>query len=173
MAIKSFKAQLIALFNAVNSSLPQALTEADVDVGVVTELVGGTGNRDSKVTLTAKAESTHFENTLELHYARLSSGIIGPKAVTADLADWDTDEEVLAIFNADVITAEKTEDAFTLAELTISREDGEDGAKIINVSINEGHIKYHPGQAVTYTVTEEIQKTDLSTTNGELNGFTE
>jgi hypothetical protein len=40
------------------------------------------------------------------------------------------------------------------------------------VSINAGHIKYLPGQVATYTVTEEIQKTDLSTTDGELDGFT-
>lgn len=174
MAIKSFKEQLLAFYNAKNNTLPQALTVADVEFGVVEpHAPGGADTRNSKVTITAVADNTHFTDAVELHYTRLSSGVVGPKAVTADQADWDTDEEVLAHLNADVIAAGKTEDAFTLAELTITRSDGEEGAKVIDISINTAHIKYEGGQIATYTITEEIQKTDLSTTNGELDGFTE
>lgn len=171
MAIKSFQEQLVALFNTKNSSLPQALTVADVDFGAVATLDGGTAGRNSKLTITAKAESVHFASALELRYTRLAAGVIGAKAVTDDQADWDTDEEVLAFVNADLIAAGKTEDAFALTDLTIERTDGEDGEKVITVNVKDGNIKYLPGVLATYTVTQEIVKTDLSTTNGELDGF--
>lgn len=172
MAIKSFQEQLVALFNAKNSSLAQALTVADVDFGAAAALAGGTGGRNTKLTVTAKAESTHFTSALELHYIRLAANVVGAKAVTDDQADWDTDAEVLAFLNADVIAAGKTEDAFALSELTITRTDGENGAKVIAVDIKAGHIKYLPGQLAVYTITQEIVKTDLSAANGELDGFT-
>lgn len=171
MAIKSFQEQLVALFNTKNSSLPQALTVADVDFGAVATLEGGTAGRNSKLTITAKAESVHFSSALELHYIRLAAAVIGAKAVTDDQADWDTDEEVLAFVNADLIAAGKTEDAFALTDLTIERTDGEDGKKVITVNVKDGNIKYLPGVLATYTVTQEIVKTVLSTTDGELDGF--
>jgi len=173
MAIITPQAQLVALFNAKNSSLAQALAVADVTFGAVADYAPGDGSdtRNSKLTITAVADNTHFTGEKELHFTRLSSGIIGPKAVTADQADWDTDEEVLAKLNADVITAGKTSDEFALSDLTITRTDGDNGAKVIDISIKAGHIKYLPGQVATYTVTEEVQKTDLSTTNGELDDF--
>ncbi|QVW56030.1 hypothetical protein pEaSNUABM10_00167 [Erwinia phage pEa_SNUABM_10] len=174
MAIITPQAQLVALFNAKNASLPQALAASDVTFGAVASYVPGDGSdtRNTKLTITAVADNAHFTGAKELHYTRLSSGIVGPKAVTAAQADWDTDEEVLAKLNADVITAGKTSDAFALSDLTITRTDGENGAKVIDISINAGHIKYLPGQVATYTITEEIQKSDLSTTDGELDGFT-
>lgn len=170
MAIKSFQEQLVALFNTKNSSLPQALTVADVDFGAVATLEGGTAGRNSKLTITAKAESVHFAGALELHYTRLAVSF-GAKAVTDDQADWDTDVEVLAFVNADLIAAGLSEDALALTDLTIERTDGENGAKVITVNVRDGNIKYLPGVLVTYTVTQEIVKTDLSTTNGELDGF--
>lgn len=173
MAIKSFSEQLVALFNAGNASMAQALSVADVDLSIATALDSGTAGRNSKVTLTAKAESVHFTSAVEVHYIRLAASIVGAKAVTADLADWDTDEEVLAILNADVIAAGKTEDAFTAEELSITR-DGtgtDEDPLVITVAIKPGHLKYLDGTVATYTVTEEIQKIDLSTTNGELDGF--
>ncbi|QVW56304.1 hypothetical protein pEaSNUABM6_00168 [Erwinia phage pEa_SNUABM_6] len=174
MATITPQAQLVALFNAKNSSLPQALAVSDVTFGAVAEYTPGDGSdtRNSKLTITAASESEHFTGSKELHYTRLSSGIVGTKAVTADQADWDTDEEVLAKLNADVIAAGKTSDAFAASDLTITRSDGDNGAKVIDIRINAGHIKYLPGQVATYTITEEIQKTDMSTTNGELDGFT-
>lgn len=171
MAIKSFKEQLVALFNTKNSSLAQALTVADVDFGAVATLEGGSAGRNSKLTITAKAESVHFTGALELHYTRLPPTFVVDKPVTDDLADWDTDEEVLAFVNADVIAADRTQDAFALSELTIDRTDGEDGVKVITVSVKDGNIKYLPGVLATYMVTQEIVKTDLSTTDGELDGF--
>lgn len=174
MAIKSFQQQLVDLFNAKNTGLAQALSVADVDFSITTVLESGTGGRDSKLTITAKAESEHFTSNLELHYSRLSAEVVGAKAVTAALTDWDTDAEVLAVLNADVITAGKTEDAFTAEELSFERTGtGTDADPlVIVVSINPGHIKYREGVIATYTVTEEIVKTDLSTTDGELDGFT-
>lgn len=172
MAIVSAAAQLVAAFNAKNPTLPQALAVGDVTFTTPAEHApGGGDNRNTEVTLTALAESTHFEGSVVLHYIRLAAGVVGAKAVTDDQADWDTDEEVLAFLNADVIAAGKTEDAFAAPELTFVRTDGEDGEKIITVSIKEDHLKYLPGVIATYTVTQEIQKTDLSTTDGELDGF--
>ncbi|QVW28678.1 hypothetical protein pEaSNUABM8_00181 [Erwinia phage pEa_SNUABM_8] len=174
MAIVSAQAQLVALFNTKNSGLAQALAVADVDFGAVAELTGGSEGRNSKVTITAKAGSTHFSGEKELHYIRLAAGIVGAKAVTADLADWDTDDEVIAFLNADVITAGKTEDAFVASELTISRSGAgtDEDPQVIVVAIKDGHIKYLAGTVATYTVTQEIVKTDLASTNGELDGFT-
>lgn len=174
MAIVTPEAQLVALFNAKNSGMPQALTVADVDFSVASVLDGGSEGRNSKATITAKTGSEHFTGAKELHYTRLAASIVGAKAVTADLADWDTDAEVLAILNADVIAAGKTEDAFELDELTITR-DGtgtDEDPMVITVALNPGHLKYIDGQVAVYTVTEEIQKTDLSGTDGELDGFT-
>ena len=173
MAIVSFKTQLVALFNAKNTGLAQALTVDDVDFGTVTALEGGADGRESKVTITAQAGSEHFSGAKELHYTRLAASVVGAKAVTADLADWDTDAEVLAILNADVIAAGKTEDAFAADELTITRAGTgtDEDPMIITAAIKAGHIKYNEGTVATYTVTKEIQKTDLSATNGELDGF--
>lgn len=172
----SAKAQLIALFNTANASLPQALAEADVTFGAVAAYTPADGGdtRNSKLTLTAVAESTHFTGEKELHYTRLAASIVGAKAVTDDQADWDTDAEVLAFLNADVAAAGNTVDQFALADLTITRTDGADGdagKKIIKVDINAGHIKFLAGTLATYTITQEVTKTDLSSTNGELNGF--
>lgn len=57
------------------------------------------------------------------------------------------------------------------SKLTISREDGSSGEKVITVMVKEGHIKFQPASLAVYTVTQPIVKTDLSTTNGELDGF--
>lgn len=174
MAIVSAQAQLVALFNAKNTGLAQALTVADIDFGAVTVYTPGDGGdtRNAKLTITAKSDSEYFTGEKELHYTRLAgAGLVGNKAHTEDQADWDTDDEVLAKFNADVIAAGKTEDAFVASELTFTRTDGDNGEKIITVTINAGHIKYIEGDAAVYTITQEVVKTDLSTTNGELDGF--
>lgn len=176
MAIVSKTAQLVALYNAANPTLPQALVEADVDFAlpdVYTPADGG-DTRNTKLVITAKAGSTHFENAKELHYTREPVNFIGAKAVTDDQADWDTDSEVLAFFNADVIAAGYAKDEFIAGELLFTRTDGEDadaGKKIINVEVVGGNIKFLPGIAATYTITQEIVKTDLSTTDGELGEF--
>lgn len=99
-----------------------------------------------------------------------NSGLPSP-LTAADQAEWDTDEEVLAFVNAELFGDGETEDPFALSELTITREDGSSGEKIITVKVKEGHIKYQPASLAVYTVTQPIVKTDLSTTNGELGGF--
>ncbi|HCJ5818772.1 TPA: hypothetical protein NU463_004416 [Escherichia coli] len=174
MAVISAKDQLVELFNAANSGLPSPLTAADVTFGAVADYspADSGDTRNTELTITATAESANFTGVKELHYTRLNlSDIIGEKAVTADQAEWDTDEEVLAFVNADLIAAGKTEDAFALSELIIKREDGSSGEKVITVKVKSGHIKYRPGSPAVYTVTQPIVKTDLSTTNGELDGF--
>lgn len=174
MAIKSFKEQLVALFNSKNSTLPQPLTVADVEFGAAAayEPADGEDTRNTALTITAVEGNANFTGAKELHYSRIAAAVVGAKAVTDDQADWDTDEEVLTFLNLDVITAGKAEDEFTLAELTITRTDGADGAKVIEVAINDGHIKYLPGVLATYTVTQEVTQSDLSASDGELDGFT-
>ena len=78
---------------------------------------------------------------------------------------------MLAFVNAELFGDGETEDPFALSELTISREDGSSGEKVITVMVKEGHIKFQPVSLGVYTVTQPIVKTDLSTTNGELDGF--
>lgn len=174
MAIVAKPNQLVALFNAANSGLAQALSVADIDFDLPDVYApGGADTRNTKVLMTAKAGSTHFENSKELHYTRIATNFIGAKAVTDDQADWDTDSEVLAFFNADVLALHPS-DEFIAGELLFTRLDGEDenaGKKIINVEVVGGNLKFLPGIAATYTITQEIVKTDLSTTNGELGTF--
>lgn len=175
MAILTPQAQIVALFNAKNSSLANALTVADVTFGAVAVYTPADGGdtRNTKVTITAADNSEHFTGAKELHYTRLAaSTLVGNKAVTEAQADWDTDEEVLAKFNTDV-AAKYASDAFALNDLTIVRTDGDSGAKVITINLKVGHGKFIDGVAAVYTVTEEIQKTDLSTTNGDLDGFTD
>ena len=174
MAIVSAQAQLVALFNAKNTGLAQALVVADIDFGAVAAYTPADhkDKRNAKLTITAKSGSEHFTGEKELHYTRLAgAALVGNKALTEDQADWDTDEEVLAKFNADVIAAGKTEDAFVASELTFTRTDGGSGEKIITVAIKAGHIKYIEGDAAVYTITQVVVKTDLGTTDGELSGF--
>lgn len=173
MAIVSFQDQLVALFNTKNSGLAQALTSADVTFGTASDYVADPADgRNTKLTITAVGGSQYFTGEKELHYTRMASAnLIGNKAVTADQADWDTDEEVLAFVNTDLQAKGRPDDAFAVSELTFERTDGENGAKVITVLVKDGHIKYQEGTIAVYTITQEITKTDLSTTNGELDGF--
>lgn len=170
---KTAQSQLVAIFNTDNPSLAQALTDTDVTFGAVAEYAPAdeTDTRNTNVSITAVEDSTHFTGTKELHYTRLAASVVGAKAVTDDQADWDADDEVLAFLNADVISAGKPDDSFVASELELVRTDGENGEKIITIAIKAGHLKYLPGTLATYTITQEVQKTDLSSTNGELNGF--
>lgn len=173
MAVISAKDQLIALFNSSNPGLTPPLTAADVALSAVSAYTPGDGGdtRNSKVTMTGEIASQYYTGEKELHFTRLTgNGLLGDKSLTEDQADWDTDEEVLARFNADMLTLNGV-DAFTLEELTINRTDGQDTDKIIVVHINAGHLKFLEGDAATYFIKQPIVKTDLSTTDGELNGF--
>lgn len=177
MAIVTAQAQLVALFNAKNSSLAQALTVGDVDFGAVAAYspTDGADTRNSKLTITAKTASIYFTGAKELHYTRLPAAVIGAQAITEDQANWDTDAKVLAKVNAVVIAAGKTQDEFAQADLTITRTDGtggDAGKKIVTVAIKAGHIKYLAGNLAVYTITQPIVKNDLSAANGELDTFT-
>lgn len=173
MAVVSAKAQLIALFNAKNSSLSPALTEGDVDFGAPAAYTpGGEDTRNTKLTITAKSGNEHFINSKELHYTRdASEGVVGAKALTEDQAGWDTDDKVLVKLNADLVTAGKTKDSFVVGELTFTRTGGSGEALVIEVAVKANHIKYLPGKLATYTITQPIVKTDLAGTDGELDPF--
>lgn len=172
MAIISAKDQLVALFNAKNPNLAIPLTSADIDFGAVSAVTPSTNYpHTARITITAKTASPNFQGEKTLYYYRLpASVLVGAKNLSANQADWDTDEEVLAKFNAHVIEVGRTEDEFALSELTITRETGEDGKEIITVTIKAGHIKYIEGVAAVYTITND-SRVDLATTNGELDGY--
>ncbi|MGL5397355.1 MAG: hypothetical protein ACRDBQ_19060 [Shewanella sp.] len=173
MAVVSAKAQLIAIFNAKNLSMSPMLSESDVDFGAPAAYnPGGGDTRNTKLTITAKAGNEHFINSKELHYTReISEGVIGPKALTEDQAGWDTDDKVLVKINADMITVGKTNDGFSVGELTFTRTGGSGEPLVVEVAVKAGHIKYLPGKLATYTITQPIVKVDLSATDGELNEF--
>ncbi|QVW55317.1 hypothetical protein pEaSNUABM29_00277 [Erwinia phage pEa_SNUABM_29] len=174
MAVTSAQAQLVALFNAVNGSVPNALVVADVTFGAVSAYTPADGGdtRNTKLIITAAAESANFIGEKELHYIRLDvADGIGDKTITADQADWDEDSEVLAKVNAD-FQVTHPDDEFALSDLTITRSDGTGTDKIIAVAIKDGHIKFLGNSLAQYTIKQEVTKTDLSTTNGELDGFT-
>ena len=171
MAI-SFQAQLVALYNAKNPTLPTPLAVADVDFSAVSV---GAGEKNSELTITAKAESVNFENAKLLTYTRLALAL-GAIAVEDEEENWDTAPEVLAKFNAAVQASNVkfADDEFVVGEITIDRQPNADDAEKtdITVTVNAGHLKFLPGVAVVWTISQPIQKTDLAGTDGDLDGFT-
>lgn len=168
---KTFQQQLIDLINTKNSSLSSALAVADVDFSAVAEFTGEAG-RNTKITLTAKAESQNFKGEKEFHYTRLSCDIVGEVEVTAPTTDFDSAAKILAKVNAAMAGKGYTDDEFGENDLqTISRE--EEGKTIYVVTVVAGHLKFLPGTVATYKVTPPApEKVALSGLEGELDGFT-
>lgn len=168
MATKTPQEQLVELFNAANPSLPTPLSVADVDFAAVVAAAEGDA-KNTKLTITAKGSSTNFAGSKELTYNRLAF-TKGDMPVEDAMTNWDTDEEVLAHFNT-LLQQDHADDALALSDITISTAaNADDATKTdVTVAINAGHAKFLPGEAVVWTISKA--KTDLSGTNGELNGF--
>lgn len=168
MATKTPQEQLVALFNTANSGLATPLTVSDVDFGAVSDTSQGS-DKNSTLTITAKATSINFSSSKALTYNRVTLDL-GAVSVDDDVANWDTDAEVLAHFNT-LVQKTHADDAFVAADITVaSAANADDSSKTdVSVTIKAGHIKFLAGKAVTWTIAKA--KTDLSGTEGNLNGF--
>lgn len=170
---KTFKLQLIEAVIAKNPGTASNLTVDDVDFGAVAEF-SGTGGRNTKITLTAKAESQNFKGEKEFHYIRLASqGLIGAKAYE-QAGSLDLENSVIVTkLNEEMVTKGYVDDYFAESELTIEKTDGDSGAKVYTVKVNDGHIKFLAGTIATFTYTNPApEKVALSGLEGELDGFT-
>lgn len=168
---KTFQQQLIEIVIAKNNQTASKLTVNDVNFSAVAEFTGEAG-RNTKITLTAKAESQNFKGEKEFHYTRLSCDIVGEVEVTAPTTDFDSPTKILAKVNAAMAEKGYTDDEFGENDLqTISRE--EEGKTIYVVTVVAGHLKFLPGTVATYKVTPPApEKVALSGLEGELDGFT-
>lgn len=170
---KAFNQQLIDAVKAKNPETASTLTVEDVDFGAVAEYSGDAG-RNTKITLTAKEESANFTGSKEFHYIRLTSqDLIGAKAYE-QAGSLDLENSVIVTkLNEEMVTKGYTDDAFAESELTIEKTDGESGAKVYTVKVNEGHIKFLAGTIATFTYSNPApEKVALSGLEGELDGFT-
>lgn len=168
MATKTPQEQLVALFNTANSGLATPLTVSDVDFGAVSNTSEGS-DKNSTLTITAKAASINFSGSKALTYNRLAIAL-GTVEINDDVTNWDTDAEVLAHFNT-LIQQTHADDAFVAEDITFtSAANADDASKTdITVTIKAGHTKFLPGEAVKWTIAKA--KTDLSGTEGNLDGF--
>ncbi len=170
---KAFKQQLIEAVIAKNSGTAFNLTVGDVDFGAVAEFSGDAG-RNTKITLTAKAESQNFKGEKEFHYIRLASqDLIGAKAyVQAGSLDLEN-SVIVTKLNKEMVTKGYVDDEFAESELSIEKTDGDSGAKVYTVKVSEGHIKFLAGTIATFTYSNPApEKVALSGLEGELDGFT-
>ena len=170
---KAFNQQLIKAVKAKNPETASALSVADVDFGAV-EAHSGDAGRNTKITLTAKAESQNFKGEKEFHYIRLASqDLIGAKAYE-QAGSLDLENSVIVTkLNEEMVTKGYTDDAFAESELTIEKTDGDSGAKVYTVKVNEGHIKFLAGTIAVFTYSNPApEKVALDGLEGELDGFT-
>lgn len=172
---KTFQQQLIDAVNAKNSSLEHQLTVADVDFGTVEAYspTGESDERNTKVVLTAKAESANFTGNKEFHYYRIPGDqLIGVKTITAETTDVDN-ATILAALNAEMVTKGYTDDAFTVEELDIQKTDAGDGGYNYTVQVKEGHIKFQVGMIANFQYRLPVpEKIALSGLEADLDGFT-
>lgn len=170
---KAFKQQLIEAVIAKNSATASNLTVGDVDFGAVAEFSGDAG-RNTKITLTAKAESQNFKGEKEFHYIRLASqDLIGAKAYEQAGSLELENSVIVAKLNEEMVTKGYVDDEFAESELTIEKTDGDSGAKVYTVKVNDAHIKFLAGTIAVFTYSNPApEKVALSGLEGELDGFT-
>lgn len=72
-----------------------------------------------------------------------------------------------------MVTKGYVDDAFAEGELTIEKSEGDSGAKVYTVKVNDGHIKFLAGTIATFTYSNPApEKVALGGLEGELDGFT-
>lgn len=170
---KAFKQQLIEAVIAKNPGTASNLTVGDVDFGAVAEFSGDAG-RNTKITLTAKAESQNFKGEKEFHYIRLASqDLIGAKAYEQAGSLELENSVIVAKLNEEMVTKGYVDDEFAESELTIEKTDGDSGAKVYTVKVNDAHIKFLAGTIAVFTYSNPApEKVALSGLEGEHDGFT-
>lgn len=172
---KAFNLQLIEAVKTKNPESASKLTVEDVNFGAV-ELYTPSGegdNRNTKVVLTAKDESANFTGSKEFHYIRLASqDLIGAKSYQQEGSLELENATIVAKLNEEMVTKGYVNDAFAEGELTIEKTDGDSGAKVYTVKVNEAHIKFLAGTIATFTYTNPVPpKVALDGLDGELDGF--
>lgn len=172
---KAFNLQLIEAVKTKNPESASKLTVEDVNFGAV-ELYTPSGegdNRNTKVVLTAKDESANFTGSKEFHYIRLASqDLIGAKSYQQEGSLELENATIVAKLNEEMVTKGYVNDAFAEGELTIEKADGDSGAKVYTVKVNEAHIKFLAGTIATFTYTNPVPpKVALDGLDGELDGF--
>lgn len=170
---KAFNLQLIEAVKTKNPESASKLTVEDVNFGAVEAYTDESG-RNTKVVLTAKEESANFTGSKEFHYTRLASqDLIGAKSYQQEGSLELENATIVAKLNEEMVTKGYVHDAFAEGELTIEKADGDSGAKVYTVKVNEAHIKFLAGTIATFTYTNPVPpKTALSGLDGELDGFT-
>lgn len=173
---KAFNLQLIEAVKAKNPDTASKLTVEDVTFGTVEAYTptAKSDTRNTKVTLTAKEESTNFTGSKEFHYTRLTSqDLIGAKAYEQAGSLELENSVIVTKLNEEMVTKGYTDDAFAEGELTIEKTDGASGAKVYTVKVNDAHIKFLAGTIATFTYSNPApEKVALSGLEGELDGFT-
>lgn len=169
---KAFNLQLIEAVKTKNPESASKLTVEDVNFGAVEAYTDESG-RNTKVVLTAKEESANFTGSKEFHYTRLASqDLIGAKAYQQEGSLELENAAIVAKLNEEMVTKGYVNDAFAEGELTIEKTDGEHGAKVYTVKVNEAHIKFLAGTIATFTYTNPVPpKVALDGLDGELDGF--
>lgn len=169
---KAFNLQLIEAVKTKNPESASKLTVEDVNFGAVEAYTDESG-RNTKVVLTAKEESANFTGSKEFHYTRLASqDLIGAKAYQQEGSLELENAAIVAKLNEEMVTKGYVNDAFAEGELTIEKTDGEHGAKVYTVKVNEAHIKFLAGTIATFTYTNPVPpKVALDGLDGELDDF--
>lgn len=179
MAAKSYRQLVVDLYNAKNSSLPHALTVDDITFGTRAAVTGESYNFAASIA--AKAESLYFKEGITLHYTRLAFPTLSDLAAREGDVDYSVDANVLSALNT-ALQATKPNEAFTDDDLnydglSIARAaDPDDSTKtVVSVSMGGNHLKYTNNGVIFKIVISPApaEKTDLSTTNGELDGFSQ
>lgn len=170
---KAFIQQLIEAVIAKNPDKASALTVDDIDWGWISE-ISGSGGRNTKITLTAKAESQNFKGEKDFHYIRLASqDLIGAKAYEQAGSLELENSAIVTKLNEEMVTKGYVDDEFAEGELSIVKTDGDNGAKVYTISVKGGHIKFLPGTIATFTYTNPPhEKVALSGLDGQLDTFT-
>lgn len=171
MAIISTAQQIVDLYNTKNNfSGDKALLVGDVTFGTPVEaLKDDTLNRNTETVITAVSSSTHFKGALTLSYRRIVIGFEGTEVIDGDTAEWAKDDYAIGVMNAHLQVQYKN-DAFTADDLTITRRpQAESGYYEVQIVVKD-HLKFLDA-TVVFAINQT--KTDLSTTNGELDGFSQ
>ncbi|AXF51134.1 hypothetical protein MLDJOKPK_00282 [Salmonella phage SPAsTU] len=175
MATISTKQQLCDLYNAANPTLPHPLTVNDFSAGSrSSKTPEGESLANFILNISAKAESQYFTGDISLVYRRLPVGFTG-ETIDGNHSDWAEDSAVLTQLNADLqrqypIDELGPDDSGENGSFSISRAEGEN-AQTLDITITiRNHMKFEDA-VIVYSIYEAVVKTDLSTTNGELDGF--
>ncbi|HGB4853391.1 TPA: hypothetical protein ACIVK2_000396 [Salmonella enterica subsp. enterica serovar 6,8:z4,z23:-] len=166
--------QLVELYNAANTGLPHKLVSSEVKFGLPS--ANDDGEKNTKVTMTALPGSENFRGQIELKYDRLNPSIIsdslGVVKLEGEIEKWREDNYVRAYLQH-YINRVKPRDTIATGDIVYSYEDVKEQDKLVTLRVTctvaERNHKYLQGVMLVFEVSPE--KIDLSTTNGELDGF--